>query len=206
MPTMITIKDRTKKITNIKENLVNIPDDILTDVYKIINDAINKKKKEKDPVNRFEKVQYIKLNLEYVDNEGVAEIEDVMTHKEHEETESEKMLRVILEIANKLLETIKKPQIDNVCDFRMSRDDILSDECKNVINENKKYIFESGFNKSDCKIGQSGTKNKHFSLFKGMVGQIEGHSLQSKLKFKTHNYERESFTEYHIVRKDIEVV
>ncbi|VBB17543.1 hypothetical protein YASMINEVIRUS_5 [Yasminevirus sp. GU-2018] len=197
----LTIKERAGKISTIKENISNIPDDILSDVYKIVCDTINKKKKAKDVPSRFEQVQCVENNLRYVDDEHITEIENLIVAKEHEETQQETMKRVALEIANKLLEAKEKPQINNLCDFKITRDEFLSDECKNVIDENKEYIFKNGFSKGECKVGQSGTKYKHLSLFKGMIGQIEGHSLQSKLRFKTCNYERESFTEYYIIKE-----
>jgi len=201
MASVLTIKERTEKINIINDNLGNVPDDILTHVYKNVNNEINQKKKVKNEpkTSRFEKIQYVENNLRYVADEDIIEIESLI-NEDYEETQQKKLERVALKIINKLLEAKEKPKINNLCDFTMTRDEILSDECCDVINNNKQYIFENGFSKTDCKVNQSGTKYKHFSLFKGMIGQIEGHLLQSKLRFKSRNYEREAFTEYHIVK------
>jgi hypothetical protein len=80
----------------------------------------------------------------------------------------------------------------------MTRDEILSDVCKDLINENKNYIFENGFSKNRCKVYQTKIINKHFSLFKGMVNQVKGYVLKSKTKVKTHNYERTPYIDYYI--------
>ena len=199
MDAVLTIADRSNKINIITESLINIPDPILPDILKLVLASIKKKKKDIEDLSRFEKLQLIEKNLKYCDDPNIILIEHYITNKELEETKIEKLNRVMLEISNKLLEANGKPKIHEIKDFKMTRDQMLSDESKGVINENKNYIFEEGgFSKIVCKVGQTHTTHKHFSLFKGMVNQIEGYSLQSKLKFKTKNHERTSYTEYYV--------
>lgn len=200
MSSVLTIKKRKDRINDINDNLTVIPDNILDDVFKIVSNAVNIKKRTKDGAEtiRFYKIQFIENNLRYVTDEDIIEIADLIINTEYEESQQGKMERVALEIVNKLLEVKEKPQIDNLCDFKMSRDEILSDECRDVINENKQYIFESGFSKSECKVYQTKIINKHFSLFKGMINQVKGYVLCSKTKIKTQNYERTPYTGYYI--------
>ena len=202
MNTSPMLKKRTEKITNIVDNLTNVPDDHLPEILKIVNNAI-KNKENRDEDTRYDMIQFIEKNLRYCVDDDINRIEDTILKKEVE-SKDEKFTRIILEIINKSLKAINKPKINDICDFKMTRDDFLSDGVVKVFNDNKKYIFENEFNKKKCKAYQSKIVYKHVSIFRGMLKQAN-YTMISKTKFKTNNYVKTPYTMYYINKiQDVE--
>lgn len=116
------------------------------------------------------------------------------------ETREEKMMRVMLEIINKILEAMNKEQINNLCDFiDIRRDELSNEKYDKIVKDNCDYIFKNGFNKHECKYYQTNIKNQHLSILKGMLKQL-GYGFSSKSHKKTINRMNESYTTYAIVK------
>lgn len=195
MNTSPMLKKRTEKITNIVDNLTNVPDDHLPEILKIVIKA-TKNKENRDEETRYDMIQFIEKNLRYCIDDDINRIEDTILKKDVE-SKDEKFTRIILDIINKSLRAIDKPKIHDICDFKMTRDDFLSDGVVKVFNDNKKYIFENEFDKKKCKAYQSKIVYKHVSIFRGMLKQAN-YIMISKTKFKTNNYVKTPYTMYYI--------
>jgi hypothetical protein len=117
------------------------------------------------------------------------------------ETQHEQMKRVMLEIINKILAQMNKTQINDLSEFiDIRRDDMVSDKCAEVINDNKKYIFDNCFDRHQCQVYQTKVAHKHISILKGMLKQI-GYVLLSKNHKKMVKGVYESHTTYSIQEK-----
>lgn len=200
----MSAKKRTEKITNINDNLANVPDDYLPEVLKIINKAIKRKIKDSENVTRYDMMQFIEKNLRYCNDDDIENIEVIILKNEIAETRDEKFTRITLEIVNKLLKAIDKPKINDLCDFKLSRDNFLCDAVIKVFDDNKTYIFENEFDKKKCKAYQSKIVHKHVSIFRGMLKQAN-YILISKTKFKTCNYVKTPYTMYYINKNQYNV-
>jgi hypothetical protein len=202
MSRILTLKERTEKIANINSNISVVPDDVLPDILIIINNAMNRKQKDNDDnLTRFDMIQSIEKNIKYCKDRDINEIENIIFNKE-ESTEN-KMLRITLEIVNKVLEVNDKPKISDLCDFKLTRDEFLRDEVIKIFDDNKKYIYDNGFDKKKCKAYQSKIVHKHVSVFRGMLKQID-YVLVYKTKFKTSNYVKTPYTMYYISKTNNE--
>ena len=96
---------------------------------------------------------------------------------------------------------MNKPQIQDLCEFKnIRRTQILDDCCKNIIDDNKEYIFSNHFSKTKCKIYNKNILNAHFSIFKSMLQQVR-HTLLSKTKFTMKDGVRTHYTVYYIEKR-----
>jgi hypothetical protein len=195
-------QERLNKIKLIKDNLVNLPDDNLSEIYDKLFNMMNNKIK-KGITDRITKTYYIDDNLKYMDDEHVIIFENIIINcLFHEENCQDKMKRVVLEITNKLLTSMEKTLILDLCDFNnINRNELLSDQCKKIINDNKTYIFSNGFSKHECNVYQTKLKNPHISIFKGMLKQV-GYELCYENKTKMTKGIRKRYTIYFIKKQD----
>ena len=199
MNTNLSMRERTVKVSNINENIINVPDDILTNIYSNIV-KITKEKIKKD-VDRVEKVKYIENNLRYINDTNIIEIEEIMNDANNdqiEETDEEKKKRIVLEIINKLLVAMNKDEINDLCKFKdIHRDDLINDVCKNILEENKTYISDNGFDDLHCSMYEARLKYPQISMLKYILKKIN-YDLKSKSKSKIIDGERNVSTVYFI--------
>src|ERR1700722_15896021 len=99
MSTNLSMKERTSKVSNINETIINVPDIVLTDIYSRIV-KITKEKIKKD-ADRVEKVKYIEKNLRYIDDTNIIKIEETLNNANNDhidETDEERMKRIVLKL------------------------------------------------------------------------------------------------------------
>jgi hypothetical protein len=190
---------RKNKRIYISTNLKDMTDKQLNNICELIGDITEEKIDKLS--NRRKFVKYIEDNLKNMDDGDITKIKDVVaTYMIVEETDEDKMKRVTLEIINKMLRVLKEKEIENLENFpTIRRDDILCDECKNVMEENYDYIFKNGFNKTECMVYQKKVKNVHFSILRAMLKKI-GYHLRPLHKSTRNNGEKIQYTAYDIVK------
>jgi hypothetical protein len=188
-------------ISYIKDNIADVDDSDIDTMYnKMIEYVPNKDKKKK--LSRMDKVLHINSNLLFVENDNLESLKDIVFNSlNHIETENEKKERITLEIVNKIFEVNGLEKINKLTEFvHIRRDIIVNDETNKVIDDNKEYIFNNGFNKVGCKIYHTYIKTPQFSILKGMLKEI-GYEMKSKLGSKTKDKVREGFMIYTIFKK-----
>ena len=161
-------------------------DNILDEIYDILTRASNCPITN-DSVNRAIKLDFIKNNMDNLDDAELKTVEKLIidSFKKIETTDSIRK-RVALEIINRILIALNKEPIYDLTDFKnVSREELLSERCNDVITRNKSYILQNKFNKQGCNIYQEKKiANPHFSLLKGMWKQAN-YLLCSTIKIKT---------------------
>ena len=190
---------RKNKRIYIVENIIDINEKQLTKLYEIISDLMHT---EKDVLDRQHMLSYVENNLKYVEGNDLIVIKDMVAgFVANEESDEDKMKRVTLEIINKILRAIGKKEINELEEFvDIPREDILSDSCKNVMDDNKDYIFENGFNKTECMLYQTKIKVKHLSILKAMLKKI-GYKLHSIHSGRRINGKKKPYTTYTITKQ-----
>ena len=192
---------RKNMIKYIKDNITEVSDTDITSIYGII---INEMKTDTtENINRFNKIVFIEKNLQYMEILQLKDIEKIIIKSlTYEESQEEKMQKIVLEIVNKILIEMGKKEINNLCDFVDVRRDIMMDtKYKNIFESNSDYIFKNGFSKMECGVYQKIIKNPQISILKGMLKKI-GYELCSKHRSSKTNNERETYTVYHIQKID----
>jgi hypothetical protein len=191
---------RKNRIEYIKKSLDVLDDNMITNIYNNIT-QVTKKTLKQNENNRVDKIAYIEANIKNIND---CELETFVNTIEEELTESneDKKIRVLLEIINKILVAIGKKEIKDLCNFvNIRRDELLSEEIKDIINKLKKYVFEDvGFNKKECKYQPSKAKYPHFAILRGIIKEC-GYELISTNKTKHIDKEVKMITQYAIVKK-----
>lgn len=178
------------------ENLIDITDDQIKEICDKISDILQKKCGD---MNRPQMITYIEKNIRNVDDANLTDLKNTIAgFMNYEEPINDKKKRIALEITNNLLLAMNKKKIENLIDFiDIRRDDLLSNNCKKVIDDNRDYIFENGFSKEECMVYQKKLRNPHLSVFKGILKQV-GYELTSKNKSKRSNGVRDMFVMYYV--------
>jgi len=191
----ISRKKRTEIITR---NIKNLGDDQINSIYNILDSILDDLG---DHSTRQKKMQLINNNLQFVDEENLKIIDQTIKNFLNcveIETKENKMYRIMLEIINKILETMNLEQIDDLSNFAdIQRGELLDKKYGKIIDDNKDYIFKNGFNKHECNIYQTNVKNLHLSILKGMLKQV-GYKLCSKNYKKMENKTTKNYTAYTI--------
>lgn len=192
---------RKNKRLYITDNIADVTDNQIKKLCNKISTIIQKQCGE---MNRLQMVSYVEKNIKYVDDDNLGDIENMMAEfLTYEEQDNDRKKRVALEIANKLLLAMNKKKIYDLENFDdVRRDEILNDECKQIIDDNRNYIFENGFSKEECMVYQTKLKYPHLSLFKGMLKHI-GYELMSKNRSKRSDGVRDMFTVYYIKNSNV---
>ena len=190
-------------VNYIKNNIINIDEDDIDNIYNKINLIIPNKVKKKGILIRADKILYIESMLRLVEIDILKEIKENIEDKiNYVETEEDKKTRITLEIINKILFANNIKQIKKFTDFiSIKRDIMLTDKSINIVNENKEYIFKNGFNKTGCKIYHTYIKSPHLSIIKGMLKEI-GYEIKSRVKSKQIDKVSEKFMVYTIIKTE----
>lgn len=197
-PVALSKKERINKIKFIINDLINIPDVILNEMYDKINNMINTKKVKKEVLNRLKKVQFIKSNLENLEDDNIILIEKMTNKEDREDTEIEKLTKIALELINKLLVAIDKQPIQNLSDFKdIHRDDMICSDIINVFNQNKKHMTDNGFDDLEYVTYEKNLKYPHLSMVRCVLKKVNC-ELKSKNKSKTVEGKRIVSTVYFI--------
>jgi len=178
--------DRIPIYDYVKGNIGKVTDNILHEIYDRIIRASNCPKTN-DSVNRATKLDFIKNNMDNLDDTELKTVEKLIIDSFKKiETDDSIRKRVALEIINRILIALNKEPIYDLTDFKnISREELLSERCNDVITRNREYILLNKFNKQGCNIYQEKKiASPHFSLLKGMLRQAN-YSLCSTIKIKT---------------------
>jgi hypothetical protein len=190
---------RKKKLQYIKDNIDFLQDKYIDSIYEKLCINIPNKIKTKD-LKRVDKMKHIEINLKYLEDDMMETINQIIIKNlVYEETVEEKKKRIVLDLINKILTIIGHTEIHDLEDFiDIRRDDILSDKVKNIIDENRDYIFETnGFDKAGCMIYQKNLKNPHFSIIKGILNEV-GFEMIAKSKADYINKKKIAYRDYYI--------
>lgn len=172
---------RKNKLQFVKDNLDNVTDRYIDNIYNSVNEIIPNKK---NIIKRIDKMKYIEANIGYVEDDILGKINNQINKSLGiVENKEDRKKRVVLEILNKILVAIDKDEIKSIDEFvDIRRDDLLNDDVKELIEENKTYLFnKNGFSKTDCKIYQTNIKFPHFSIIRGILKEV-GYELISENK------------------------
>jgi hypothetical protein len=196
-------KIRKHIIDYIKNNLVNVNDGAVVKIHdrvaSVIKDNMDKPDDKNNQLTRYEQIIGIENNLKYMTKQDLEDIKSlIIDGSVDEETKEEKMLRVTLEIINKLFAEMGRKEVRDLCEaIDIQRSVILKEQYKNIVIDNLKYIFDNGFSKSECMIYQKAVKTPHMSVLKGMLKSI-GYEFRSKQTHRTINGVRTEDTFYSI--------
>ncbi len=169
--------NRKKNIEIIQSNIRSMTDSDVNKIYQKVCDSLLPNVNELVTI-RAKKIKYVENNLQLVDDATLNDARMVITVQA--ETEEEKMKRVALEICNKLLTALAKPEIDDLCNFkRISRKELMSDECKKIIMDNTDYVFKSGFKKGGFTAYVKTSKGSHVAFLRAILKNI-GYDLRGK--------------------------
>ena len=170
---------RKNMIDYIKNNIRVMGDAEIEKIYNLAHDTL--KTQNDENMTRRDKIIYVENNLEFIDEHGISDIKKlIIVALICNETQGEKMNRIGLEIINKILVSIEKPEITDVSNFsKISRKSLKSELCKNIINENMNYIFENGFNKVEFAPYLKSLKSPQIAFLRAMLKQI-GYEMQGK--------------------------
>jgi hypothetical protein len=195
---------RKNKIKYITENIINLTDTYIFELYKTICQYIPNSKYNKNII-RYDANIYIESNLRHVNKTQLDNLYKIVYDVlDHTETDGDKKKRITLEIINQFLEKMNMVKIKDFLEFKNVRRELLiSEDFKNLVEDNKDYIFtEGGFSKHDCGVYSKQIKTPQISIFKGMLNQI-GYELESESKRKTTKGECKCITYYSIKHQNI---
>ena len=196
MNQLLSGKERREKHKYIDDNIDDIPDKEIGEIYNKFTDVL-KLEKTKKVIDRVEQMKYIDDNFRFIDDNKLLIIEKIIANC-FIESDDKKMRRVALEITNKILDSLNKPHIKDLCEFvNIRRDDILSEPCKAAIIDNKTYISDNGFSDLECFLYKTKLKHLHLSILRCMLKKI-GYDLESKARSKRVNKERIMYTDYSV--------
>lgn len=167
--------NRKKNIEIIQSNIRLMTDVDVNKIYKKVCESLTPDATEL-VTTRSKKIKYIENNLILVDDEPLNEARSVIIA----ETDEERMKRVALEICNELLEILAKPKINDLCEFnKISRKELMSDECKKIITDNMDYVFKSGFKRGGFTSYVKTAKGSHVAFLRAIMKNI-GYDLHGK--------------------------
>jgi len=175
------------------ENIADISDDEISKIYKKLCDILNDDNDDNN--NRKHMLSYIEDNLKYIDDKNLLDIKSMIDIFLNNMTENDKKINIVIDIINKILVANEMDKINDLTDFvNIRRDILMSDVCKQIINDSKTYIFDNGFDKYKCSVYQNNLRHKHFGIFKGLLSQA-GYKLVATMITKGGKY-----TVYSIVK------
>lgn len=207
---------RKNKIKYIKNNLCDLPDENVVQVYNIMKAFINDETQcvpenagttnnLTNNENRDDGSSSGHSTTDEISIGSSASNENYTNDKKDQqniETKQDRMKRIALEILNKILVEFGHKEINELCEFvEIKRDELIDDKCLKIINDNMKYIFKNGFNKTECNVYQK-IKYLQLSILKGMMKQI-GYVLNSRNKKKMINGISSIHTVYYVHKKII---
>ncbi len=85
---------------------------------------------------------------------------------------------------------------------KISRKSLMSDLCKNIVNENMNDVFTNGFNKIEFAPYLKTLKNPHIAFLRAMLKKI-GYDMQGKNRIINTGDKKQSETFYFIQKNDI---
>jgi len=194
----------TRKSTRVYiiDNIVDITDDQLKELYKRFLDILQDNNIDEKNINRQYMVSYIEQKLKYIDDANLSIIKNIILKFLASENEHDKKVKIALELANKILESIKEERINDLEEFTdIKRDVFTNDTVKKVIDEMKDHIFDNGFKKYDCMLYQKSIKYPYLSIFKGVLKQV-GYELKPQHKRKVKGGSVDAFTTYSVQKKE----
>jgi transposase len=191
---------RKDKLQYIKDNIDNMDDENLESLYIKITNILPKKYKKQYPL-RIDKMLFIESHIRFIDDINLDNLKQfIIDSFKSAESEESMKYRIILEIINKILAAINHDKIKCLTDFAgIRRELILSDDIRDLFNDNKYYIFKNGFNKDNYRSIQSNRKYQHFAILKKMIKEL-GYDIVSKIKCKFVNKQKTVFTVYNIIK------
>jgi hypothetical protein len=192
---------RKNRFEYIEKSLNILDDEMITSIYDKIS-SITKKALKKGNIERIDKIQYIEENIKNINDIDLESFVNTI-EESFEESDEDRKIRVALELINKILIAIGKKKIKDLCKFiDVRRDLLLSKEIQEIIEKNKRLLFEeTGFNKKDCNAQPSKAKYPHFAILRGIIREC-GYDLVSKNKTKHIDKEIKMITQYSIIKKE----
>lgn len=141
-----------------------------------------------------QKLDYIRANVAKLTEDELKNIDDKMT-----DAKIEHMKKVLLEVINEILEAIGELAIDEITDFKdVSRDLMLTDECRQVVSNNRIKIIDAEFGRNFSALhGHKAVKNEHLIVLKQMCKRI-GLTMIAKHTTKIIDKQRICITKYYI--------
>lgn len=170
---------RKNLIEYIKNNIRVVSDSDIEKIYEKVCDHSDPEFSKNK--TRRNKIIFIENNLDFTEEKSLIDIKKIMkVSLISNESQEDKMKRVTLEIFNKILVELKKPEIDDLCDFvKIPRKTLVGETYKNIVNENMKYIFENGFNKTEFAPYIKTLKSPHIAFLRDMLKKI-GYDMPGK--------------------------
>ena len=190
---------RKNKLIYISENLDNVSDDQIYNIYNKVVESTHKK--SNNCKNRADWLSYVEKYLRYVDDLTLTYVKDMIEEHINNDKFTIKKEAVVLDVLNKLLVGIGMNKIMKLTDFvEISRELLMSDTSKQIIMDNCEYLLQNGFTKYECMIYQKKVKALHFSILKAIIKQT-GHILKAIHKRTKKNNIMHIYTVYTIIKK-----
>lgn len=194
------VLDRDELITHIKNNIRRISDAILSDVYKHMYISMNQGQVDNSSIQRRDKIIYVENNIEFIEDNDLMSAYKIMTIP-FIETPEDKKYNVVLDLFNKILNAVEKPSIKTLIEFTdFPRDLMISDVCKNIVDQNMNFIFENGFTRSECKTYCKVVKNPHITILRAILKKI-GYDLSGGQKNVKECGSKNRFLTYYSIKK-----
>jgi hypothetical protein len=195
---LINIMSRNLNIECILEKINYLSDESLDKMHRQLCQDIED---GYDNMKRPKKTKYIQQNIKMLDDDTIKLYRKIINDAISVENTKNIMNDVALKIINQLLKKMNRDEIIDFVEFKnIRRDELLNKNCKDVINENLKYIFDNGFDKKKCGyygLNSQTLKNSHLSIIKGMLKEI-GYKLASKTLCRSINGEKIFYCSYKI--------
>ena len=176
-------------------------DEVVTRIYDNVVTMCDEKLDEK--INtRAKKAKFIGDNLHLISEQDTLKISNIICETKKSDNIYNIMYSTLLEILNKLLIHMEKDVIDYITDFKeISRLNLISDECKQIVLDNTEKIIEAGFVKNIKQYtGYGNVKYEHIIIIKKMCQKI-GHRLVTERINKQTNSERVFIRQFCIKKK-----
>lgn len=188
-------EDRKSIIAYSKESRDDAVDKIFDNVVKLC------KSKDKNMLEtRAEKLDFIEENLYKISSKDSLIIHNIVDDEKKYDVVFNKMYDVLLAILNELLANMEKDAInDIVCFKEITRDQILSEKCEQIVMTNSDKILEAGF-ASNLKVFtkyRTNDKHKHMIILKKMCKKL-GYDLVSRQMYKQSGQTKKLIREYFI--------
>lgn len=186
------------KQKTINDAIKNVGDGTITNIYKMISELCDEKTDNKK-CTRAQKIKFIKDNLYNISDDDLPKINEIIkSEKKYDE-----MYATLLEILNEILEHIGKNAIDYITEFKcISRTDIATNDCMQIVLNNSDKIVAAGFVKNVGKYNgyKKDVKHEHIPIIKKMCLKL-GYKFSSRRVSKQIDLQRVHITEYFIEKK-----
>jgi len=200
---MMSTSIRKNLIEYIKNNIRVISDSDIDKIYEKVCDRSDPEFGKNK--TRRNKIIFIENNLDFAEEKNLIEVKKIMkVSLICDESQEDKMKRVTLELFNKILVEMEKPEIDDLCDFvKIPRKTLIGETYKNIVNENMKYVFENGFIKTEFAPYLKSLKSPHIAFLRDMLKKI-GYDMPGKNRTVYTGEKKRTETFYSIKTHNIE--